>query len=314
MAGILDRKTRFIDTFLTQTGREQIARGELRFNFATFSDYCTFYEKSAEDTRVAEDAIERIFFEAANRPQDMIIPEFEPSGGLFFPAGDFDLVDGQLKIISGSGGATILKGEALVQSASSMISDSAESFAAMRPLRTEEAVTDSTGFEITQNSGEFLLTSFLPISPSMPKEISLSNVESFWQDKKLTHVSNFKFMPPINKVSKKELKVFPKLQQPAPLTYGDLAQELGANDPSGETGVGPPISLTFDPTSNDNNLVGQVFEVRSDGIDKLRMIDFGEFEDADPYSPGKHIFFIGKIFEDDDGESTFVNLFTVVFD
>jgi len=312
MAGILNRKTRFVDTFLTQQGREQIAKGELRFEFATFSDYHTFYEKSKDNPAVAEDAIERIFFEAANRPQDLVIPEFDADGGMLYPAGDFDIVDGQLKVSSGS--VEVLSGEDLVVSASVAISDSVESFKDMRPLRTEESITDTTGFEISQNSAEILMTAFLPISPTKPSQISLSNVESLWQDKKLTHVPNFKFMPPINKVSSKNLKVFPKLQQPTPLTYGDLATELGANDPSGETGVGPPITLTFPATSNENNLVCQAFEVRSDGIDKLRMIDFGEFEDADPYSPGKHVFFLGKLFEDDDGEQTFVNLFTVVFD
>ena len=98
------------------------------------------------------------------------------------------------------------------------------------------------------------------------------------------------------------------------MTYDDLALELGANDPSGETGVGPPISLSFPATSADNNLVCQVWEVCSGSINKLRAIDFGEFEDSDPMSPGKHVFFVGKLFEDDGGESTFLNLFTMVFD
>jgi hypothetical protein len=98
------------------------------------------------------------------------------------------------------------------------------------------------------------------------------------------------------------------------MTFGDLANELGSDDPSGETGVGPPVSITFPATSNDNNIVGQVWEVCSGSINKLRMIDFGEFEDADPYSPGKHVFFVGKLFQDDDDEATFLNLFTVVFD
>ena len=44
------------------------------------------------------------------------------------------------------------------------------------------------------------------------------------------------------------------------------------------------------------------------------MIDFGDFEDKDPYSPGKHVFFAGKLMNDDTGDKTFINLFTVVFD
>jgi hypothetical protein len=313
MAGILDKKTRFMDTFLTSMGREQMAKGELKFAFAIFSDYNTFYESSREDPNVAEDAINRVFFEAANRPQDLVIPEFDDDGGIIFPAGDFDLVNGQLKIVTGSSNAS-LTGAALVTSASAAISDCIESFAAMQPLRSEEALTNSTGFRLSQNVGEFLVTNDLPISPGAPKQISLSNIESLWQDKRLTHVPNYQFKPPVNKISKKQLRTYPKLQQPTPMTFNDLANELGSNDPSGETGVGPPISVTFPATSNDNNLVCQVWEVCSGSINKLRMIDFGEFEDGDPYSPGKHVFFVGKLFTDDGDESTFLNLFTVVFD
>jgi len=313
MAGILDKKTRFMDTFLTSLGREQLAKGELNFAFATFSDYSTFYEASLEDPDVAEDAINRIFFEAANRPQDLVIPEFDADGGMFFPAGGFDLIDGQLKLLTGSSTQS-LSGMDLVVSASSMMQDCVESFKEMQPLRSEESLTNSTGFKLSQNSGEFLVTTNLPISPGVPTQISLSNIESLWQDKRLTHVPNFQFKPPINKTSRKQLKTFAKLQQPTPLSFDDLATELGANDPSGETGVGPPISLTFPATSNDNNLVCQVWEVTSGSINKLRMIDFGEFEDSDPYSPGKHVFFVGKLFNDDGGEETFLNLFTVVFD
>jgi len=313
MAGILDKKTRFMDSFLTTMGREQMAKGELNFAFAIFSDYATFYESSLEDPDIASDAVNRVFFEAANRPQDLVIPEFDDDGGIIYPAGDFDMVNGQLKIVTGSSNAS-LTGESLITSASAAISDCIESFAAMQPLRTEEVLTDSTGFELSQNTGEFLVTTNLPISPGVPTQISLSNIESLWQDKKLTHVPNYQFKPPVNKISKKELRTYPKLQQPAPHTFTDLETELGANDPSGETGVGPPISLTFPATSNDNNLVCQVWEVCSGSINKLRMIDFGEFEDGDPYSPGKHVFFVGKLFTDDGGGSTFLNLFTVVFD
>ena len=313
MAGILDKKTRFMDTFLTQTGREQMAKGELNFAFAIFSDYATFYESSLEDPNVAEDAINRVFFEAANRPQDLVIPEFDADGQITFPAGEFDLVNGELKVLTGST-AESLTGENLVISASAAISDCIESFAAMQPLRSEEALSNTSGFRLSQNTGEFLVTTNLPISPGVPTQISLSNIESLWQDKKLTHVPNYQFKPPVNRISGKQLKTYPKLQQPTPMTFTDLENELGANDPSGETGVGPPISLTFPATSNDNNLVCQVWEVCSGSINKLRMIDFGEFEDGDPYSPGKHVFFVGKLFTDDGGESTFLNLFTVVFD
>ena len=57
-----------------------------------------------------------------------------------------------------------------------------------------------------------------------------------------------------------------------------------------------------------------MFDVRPDSIEKLDIIDFGEIPDDDPYSPGKQVFFLGKILNDDDDDPTFVNLFTLIFD
>jgi len=98
------------------------------------------------------------------------------------------------------------------------------------------------------------------------------------------------------------------------LSYDDLRKELDGNSAVDWTGVGEPAEITFDATSDSNNLVCQVWEITSSSMEKLRMIDFGEFEDSDPYSPGKHVFFVGKLFDDDTGDKTFINLFTVVFD
>ena len=312
MAGILDKKTRFMDTFLTDRGRQELAKGELRFAFATFSDYATFYEASDEDPSVAKDATTRIQFEAANRPQDLVIPEFDDDGGMFFPAGGFDIVNGQLKVLSGT--TSLQKGEDLVASSSTAISDSVNSFVDMRPLRSEEAVAKTTGFSISQNSKTFIINTSKPIPKSKPNQMMLENAESLWQDKKLSHVINYQHLPPVNKITNQELRVYPKLQQPAPMSYNDLRLELDGNTSIGWDGVGEPAEISFDKTSESNNLVCQVWEITSSSMEKLRMIDFGEFEDADPFSPGKHVFFVGKLYDDDAGDKTFINLFTVVFD
>mgnify|MGYP003974378739 CR=1 FL=1 len=313
MAGILDKKTRFMDTYLTDRGRQELAKGELRFSFATFSDYGTFYDAEAGSDSVASDAVNRIMFESANRPQDLVIPEFDNDGGMLYPAGDFDIVNGELKEISGSTG--LIKGASLVASASEAISDAIRSFSDMMPLRSEEPIQKTTGFSISEKSKTFNVTISRPIPKSRPNVASLDNVESLWQDKKLTHLPNFQHLPPVNKVSRRELKKYPKLQQPTPLSFGDLQKELNIGpDNTGWSTVEPPANITFDKTSTSNNLVCQVWEVTSSSMNKLRMIDFGEFEDADPFSPGKHIFFVGKLFDDDTGDKTFMNLFTVVFD
>ena len=312
MAGILDKKTRFVDTFLTDRGRQELAKGELRFSFATFSDYGTFYESSVENPKVAAESTGRIQFEAANRHQDLVIPEFDADGGMLYPAAGFDLVDGQLMILTGS--ESLIKGESLVASSSNVISDAMASFSDMRPLRSEEAVQRTTGFELSSRSKVFTINDSKPLSLQAPKEIQLENAESLWQDKRLTHVPNFQFLPPVNKVSGNKLKEFERLQQPTPLFYDDLQVELEGTTNGQWSGVGDPARITFDKTSPNNNLICQVWEVTSSSVNKLRMIDFGEFADSDPFSPGKHVFFTGKLLDDSTGDKTFLNLFTVVFD
>jgi hypothetical protein len=72
--------------------------------------------------------------------------------------------------------------------------------------------------------------------------------------------------------------------------------------------------IKFSETSNDNNIICQILEAKPDGVEKLAIIDYGEFPDADPYSQGKRVFFAGKIYSDGFGIVTYVNLFTIVFD
>lgn len=310
MAGILDKKMRFMDSFLTDQGRNELAKGELRFSFATFSDLGTYYDSSIENPNVAEDASSRIMFEAFNRSQDLVIPEFDSDGGMLFPAGQFDIVNNELKIIDGD--KKLLKGESLVLSSSIAISDTMNSFSDMYPLRTEEVIKKTTGFELNLNSKNFIIDEFKPFHTNKPSIIDIDNSESLWQDKKLSHVANFQYLPPINSVSKSVLRQFSKIEQDSPQSYEDIRKEL-EGDRAGFTGVGDPARIRFDKTSAANNLICQVWEVTSSSMTKLRAIDFGEFEDSDPYKPSKHVFYIGKLYDDSSGDKTFVNLFTMVF-
>ena len=55
-------------------------------------------------------------------------------------------------------------------------------------------------------------------------------------------------------------------------------------------------------------------EFSKDGVEKLSIVDGGEFDDGDPLSPGRQIYYVGKIIIDSTGAETFFNIFTVVFD
>ena len=74
--------------------------------------------------------------------------------------------------------------------------------------------------------------------------------------------------------------------------------------------------VTFTETSQENNIVMQLFETDSvsNKFKKLDIIDFGEFLTEDPVSPMKHVFFAGKVFLNSNKIPTFVNLFTIILD
>ena len=77
MAGILNNKERIMDFLVTKEGRRQAASGQLMIRYATFTDHHTFYRASGSNG-VAEDATDRIYFEATSRYQDVVVPELEP--------------------------------------------------------------------------------------------------------------------------------------------------------------------------------------------------------------------------------------------
>ena len=69
--------------------------------------------------------------------------------------------------------------------------------------------------------------------------------------------------------------------------------------------------ITFDPASLTNNIVAQMFEINSNEINKLDVIDYGSYQYLDSI---KHAYFVGKVLIDDNGCQTFVKMFTLVFE
>mgnify|MGYP001607647917 FL=1 len=57
----------------------------------------------------------------------------------------------------------------------------------------------------------------------------------------------------------------------------------------------------------------QVFDVRNASVIKMDLIDFGEFPAAVGGSRSRRVFFVGRLIVDGDGNDTYVNVFTVVF-
>ena len=82
MAGILNKRSRFIDLVITQEGKRQIAAGKLRAEYASLSDSAVWYSTNEKNEEVRK----RIYFESMESPNNVIVLEKDDSGKLV----DFD--------------------------------------------------------------------------------------------------------------------------------------------------------------------------------------------------------------------------------
>lgn len=311
MAGILDNKTRMLDTIITREGRRQMAAGNLRVHFVSYTDSDTFYEKDAISG--STDPSERIFLEASHLPQDQITFEADDSGRLIpFRGGNLDVINGN--ILSGSSDAflKIVTGSAFASTSELLLDSSIDNFQKLFIIKTEDVFFDrSDEFELAVNDIDFVITDSSPIPLGVSKVAKIDKIESLLQDRRLSHLPNFRYLPPINKpdITDSEgslLGDFPVLgERTAELTYQEIEKELERK---------PFKTVEFAQTSQVSNIVSQFFEQKDETLRKLDVIDFGEFVTNDPDFPTKHIFFVGRIFIDGFGAQTFVNMFSLVFE
>lgn len=317
MAGILDSKQRVMDVMITDEGRAQAASGELTIKYVTFTDRHTFYETDTPllDDAVANDASGRIYFECSSRHQDQIVVETIDAGVIKpFRSTDFDL--SQENLISGltaegtpSEDITVYSGSNFVENSNSFIDDLTKNFSEQQILGTYDPFSDSTEFTLNNTSLSFTISNNNPVA-SDSENVRLENIESIFQDKRFSTLPNFLYLPPENAPRTGErygrkLGNYVNWNQKPILTFQELLSQLSNKE---------YYDIEFVETSRENNIVVQPFEFSEFGVKKLCVIDYGEFPDEDPTSPGKRVFFVGKIFKDAFGSSTFVNIFTIIMD
>ena len=316
MAGILNSKERMIDFLITEEGKRQATSGQMKIEYATFTDMHTFYASSgSSQPDVAEDASNRIYFEATNRFQDVVVPELLPGNSLKpFRTTDFEF-SGNI-IASGTFRKgfqkrfTEVTGSKLQDDAVRTLDGITQNFNDLRILATEDPFAMTTGFRLNTTTGSFVIWDEMPTSKSPDGKITLEAAPSLFADERFTHFPNFSFLPPVNVTvagtdQGVPLGEYPELTKSEVWTFQQFEQRIKHQQ---------SVDIEFADTSRDNNLVGQMFEFTHEGVEKLSIIDFGEFEDEDPVSPGKHVFFVGKLYVDVNGTETFMNIFTVVFD
>jgi hypothetical protein len=349
MSGILDNKSRIIDAILTSEGRRQMADGNFVVKFVTFSDSSVFYQKDINEGH--EDPTNKIYLECFNLPQDQIVFESDDSGNLVpFKQHEFigsnsstgsltsslqwiNFYQGKLKqntkkyginlSVTSSYAEESIKDINFASQIEGILTSSFDNFTKLRIIGTQDRLFGDREFALSNNQITFEIT---PNEETlqMQNATSINSIDALFSDEKLRNVENFLYLPPIKKtndisVDKTNVGLlesqnlflgdYPAWGPIERLTYSDIKQELEKYESTSKT-------IFFDPTSKDNALIAQMFEISTDKVSKLDVIDYGKVSDnlSNPYADTHHVFFIGKILIDDMGSTNFIHLFTLIFE
>lgn len=329
MAGILDSKERVMDFIITQEGKQQAGQGELRVKFASFTDLHTFYEKSGslDQPDLADDASNRIFFEPYSRYQDVVVPELEAGYSLRpFRTTDFHIAGKmiasgtfQVGFVDRMNILTSSNDFYLSDATPNVLAGITQNFNDLRIVGSIDQYSLSQEFSLSSSRSSFSIDNFTEYFRSSQKDdgvVQLENIPSIFNDRRFSRFPNFLYLPPENLpdpgfVRGQVLADYPKLDEKPMQTLEDILSSLKGKQVA---------EIIFSSTSRSNNVVCQMFETSNLGIDKLSVIDFGSFDDEDPgspvslASPGRRVFFVGKIRRDVSGAETFVCLFTIIID
>jgi hypothetical protein len=316
-----------MDTIVTLEGRRQIAGGKLRAEYVSFTDATAFY--SLDAVSGSADATVRLYFEQSHLPQDQITFEADDSGNLkpFKNAEGINLSSGKIanyvsaSIYTGSikEFTTFLTGASFASTAGTLLASSINNFKNLYTIGTRDYVFEDEGFGTGVSNIEYSISDNLPIDDDSLHERLVEDLPSLFSDKLLSNVDNFKFLPPINRIDDKLINKSDPLviQQNAIGNYSRFGEydeytpvQL-ENDLLEVEKLGFKKTLYFDPTSLNNKLVSQFFEISDSEMKKLDVIDYGQY-----YHNGviKQAFFVGKVFVDSNGTDTFVRMFTIVFE
>jgi hypothetical protein len=310
MAGILDKRTRFIDMIITSEGRRQLASGKLRAEFASFSDKSAYYE----DYEKFEEARQRIYFESMNTPDNVIVLEKDDSGKLidfdFSPTGSIvgeNIFSTDPNVTTETSGSNVHAMKLTTGSQFASLSESI-SKAFLNNFRSNQFLAthqydENNKFELSNTDLNFSISNSIPFPLGPKKEvINVNQAEPFLLDAKLTHLENFQYLPPVN-VDGSSYGHYSDLRNLTKETWDDVKSDLGfqhfeevedfndenddiRSDMSGDFKVLNrkkllPTSTSllkefkvvrFKKTSDANNLIMQVFE-NDNGRNKLKKLD-----------------------------------------
>ena len=344
---------RIMDTILTDEGKRQIASGKFKPTFYSFGDSGAVY--SPADTYVSGTApsssIATMFsLEAVSLPQDQVAFEADDSGALlvhgnnnFFqvPGGDTVRVIGG-KLVKGweNGAVEVLSSSAEFSTlANSVLSGTMDNFKRLMILKSPDLLYPSRDeFKVSVSGAVEFSVSDNTYLPGNLSEGVLESTDNLFSDRKVSHIDNFSFLPPVNKGKTKPIGDYNSAinGNRQILSFEDLRSEFqNVVVQSGSVQLRSLVqnqTIRFSETSLTNRVMSQMFEVSAGKLTKLDVVDFGVFTikktdpplfpDAvpQPLNPDVvtattriHVYFVGKVFLDNTGNHKFINMFTLVW-
>lgn len=323
MSGILDNKSRVLDTVITTEGRRRLTGGGLDVRYVSFTDCATFY--AADLASGSADASVRLYLEQCSLPRDAIMFRADETGNIL-PTSFANVKNGQLLTYSFDSSLTgsqqavnvISGGVEFAALTDDVLSLPGDSFSKLQAIGTLDTTFDDDEFAVGNSDLSFVIGDDRPLGAADPHVAHIDQLESIFNDARLSSVANFTYLPPINRVhdvsidtsdyrntSTFSLGSYPAWSRAQRLTGAQIESELQHYEELGYKRI-----VTFDPTSLNNNVVGQFFEIGFDTIRKLDVIDFGTYVwKGTTY----HAYFIGRLLVDNNETDTFVHIFTVIF-
>jgi len=205
MAGILDKKERFVDFIVTQEGKRQMANGELRVEYASATDCHIAYAKS----EFYDEVCDKIYFEVAEKPENAIVLEKDDSGRLIQKdvLGGVTIEGDKLfhQFLKNTGQETlrynmlIATGSQFTSLSNDLIENSIKHFKKNQFIASSFGEAVNKEFQINKREINYTISNSIPF-PLGPKRevVNIDNTATLVTDKNLAHLPNFQYLPPNN--------------------------------------------------------------------------------------------------------------------
>jgi hypothetical protein len=319
MAGILNKKKRFIDFVITSHGKRKLAQNSFIPEIASLTDRHIFYDNKETNIQSSNN-YERIAIETLSaQSTDVIVYEFDDSGKLFLhDISGSSIVGNKIFSYDENNKEDIKKYIAtgsMFASNNGLKNESIKRFKINKFIRTTDIHENANlDFKITPNNHTFVMSNSVPFPKgAITEAINIDNAEPLMFDDKLAHFKNFQYLTPKNK-NGSEVGSYEDLRGLSRKNYQDIKNTLritNINDNflnQNETVVnsvvlspdeslkvlnrGPlkdittkiskeHVSINFSNTSYDNNVLLQIYEknINKNELIKLDIVDAGEFND-----------------------------------